>query len=76
MIKYFWIALVLLCVLLFLFLMHEVQKEEALAFDTYITELLSVGEILFRSLSSSQLPILGNPSSLVLEAYFVFYICG
>ncbi|MEI2470727.1 hypothetical protein V8V75_14295 [Peribacillus frigoritolerans] len=47
MIKYFWIALVLLCVLLFFFLVHEVQREEALAFDTYITELFSVGENTF-----------------------------
>lgn len=47
MIKYFWIALVLLCVLLFFFLMHEVQREEALAFNTFITELFSVGENTF-----------------------------
>ncbi|MFS0668334.1 hypothetical protein AB1L12_10450 [Peribacillus frigoritolerans] len=46
MIKYFWIALVLLCVLLFFFLVHEVQRE-ALAFDTYITEVFSVGENTF-----------------------------
>lgn len=47
MIKYFWIALVLLCMLLFFFLMHEVQSGEALAFDTYIAELFSVGENTF-----------------------------
>lgn len=47
MIKYFWIALVLLCMLLFFFLLHEVQSEEALAFDTYIAELFSVGENTF-----------------------------
>jgi undecaprenyl-diphosphatase len=47
MIKYFWIALVLLCMLLFFFLMHEVQSEEALAFDTYVAELFSVGENTF-----------------------------
>ncbi|WP_258833152.1 phosphatase PAP2 family protein [Peribacillus frigoritolerans] len=47
MIKYSWIALVSLCLLLFLILMHEVQREEALAFDTYITELFSVGENTF-----------------------------
>lgn len=45
--KYSWIALVLLCMLLFFFLMHQVQREEALAFDTYITELFSVGENTF-----------------------------
>ena len=47
MIKYSRIAVVLLCVLLFFFLMHEVQREKALAFDTYITELFSVGENTF-----------------------------
>ncbi|MCK1984382.1 MULTISPECIES: hypothetical protein [Peribacillus] len=47
MIKYSWIALVLLCMLLFFFLMQEVQSEEPLALDTYITELFSVGENTF-----------------------------
>ncbi|WP_230162667.1 phosphatase PAP2 family protein, partial [Peribacillus simplex] len=47
MIKYSWIAMVLLCLLLFFFLMHEVQSEKTLAFDTYIAELFSVGENTF-----------------------------
>ncbi|MDV7766287.1 phosphatase PAP2 family protein [Peribacillus sp. CSMR9] len=44
MIKYSWMAVVLLCLLLFFFLMHEVQSEKTLAFDTYIAELFAVGE--------------------------------
>ena len=44
MIKHSWIAMVLLCLLLFFFLMHEVQSENTLTFDTYITELISVSE--------------------------------
>ncbi|MFJ7365011.1 phosphatase PAP2 family protein [Peribacillus frigoritolerans] len=45
--KYFWIAMVLLCLLLFFFLMYEIQSEKPLAFDIYIAELFSVGENTF-----------------------------
>lgn len=45
--KYSWIAMVSLCLLLFFFLMNEVQSEKSLAFDTYIAELFSVGKNTF-----------------------------
>ncbi|MFJ7468552.1 phosphatase PAP2 family protein [Peribacillus frigoritolerans] len=45
--KYSWIAMVLLCLLLFFFLMYEIQSEKPLAFDIYIAELFSVGENTF-----------------------------
>ncbi|MFF2455886.1 phosphatase PAP2 family protein [Peribacillus simplex] len=47
MIKYSWIAMVLICLLLFFFLMQEVQSGKPLAFDTYFTKLISVGENTF-----------------------------
>lgn len=45
--KYSWIAMVSLCLLLFFFLMNEIQSEKPLAFDTYIAELFSVGKNTF-----------------------------
>ncbi|WP_458353098.1 phosphatase PAP2 family protein [Peribacillus frigoritolerans] len=45
--KYYWIAMVSLCLLLFFFLMYEIQSEKPLAFDIYIAELFSVGENTF-----------------------------
>lgn len=45
--KYSWIAMVSLCLLLFFFLMNEVQSGKSLAFDTYIAELFSVGKNTF-----------------------------
>ncbi|MBT2645627.1 phosphatase PAP2 family protein [Bacillus sp. ISL-34] len=47
MIKYSWVAMVLLCMLLFFYLMNEVQGKETLAFDTYIAKLFSIGENTF-----------------------------
>ncbi|MFA1713515.1 phosphatase PAP2 family protein [Peribacillus frigoritolerans] len=45
--KYSWITMVSLCLLLFFFLMNEIQSEKPLAFDIYIAELFSVGENTF-----------------------------
>ncbi|QOS88102.1 MULTISPECIES: phosphatase PAP2 family protein [Peribacillus] len=47
MIKYSWIAMVLICLLLFFFLMQEVQSGTPLTFDTYFTKLISVSENTF-----------------------------
>ncbi|MET1177517.1 phosphatase PAP2 family protein [Peribacillus simplex] len=47
MIKYSWIAMVLICLLLFFFLMQEVQSGKPLTFDTYFTKLISVSENTF-----------------------------
>ncbi|MFE5427601.1 phosphatase PAP2 family protein [Peribacillus simplex] len=47
MIKYSWFAMVLICLLLFFFLMQEVESGKPLAFDTYFMKLISVGENTF-----------------------------
>ncbi|MGE7904141.1 phosphatase PAP2 family protein [Peribacillus sp. NPDC094092] len=47
MIKYHWVAMVFICLLVFFFLMQEVQIGKPLAFDTYIAKLFSVGENTF-----------------------------